>query len=88
MLCSIDIQIIKHICQMVAGVDLWPKSNQIAEYFAGARLQEKLLLMEHLRQATHFYMFIYMLRYNINVKTLDDFGAGEKCSLVLPSDPN
>lgn len=87
MLCSINIQIIKHICQMVAGFDLWPKRNQIAEYFAGARLQEKLLLMEHLRQAIHFYMLIYMLKHNINVKTLDDFGAGEKCSLVLLPDP-
>lgn len=43
---------------MVAGFDLWSKSNQIAEFFAGARLQEKLLLMEHLRQATRFYMLI------------------------------
>lgn len=73
---------------MVAGFDLWSKSNQIAEYFAGARLQEKLLLMEHLRQATYFYMLIYMLKHNINVKILDDFGAGEKCSLVLSPDPN
>lgn len=88
MLCSIDTHIIKHICQMVAGFDLWPKSNQFAEHFAGARLQEKLLLMEHLRQATHFYMLIYMLKHNINVKTLDDFGAEQKCSLVLSSDPN
>lgn len=73
---------------MVAGFDLWSKSNQIAEYFAGARLQEKLLLMEHLRQATHFYMLTYMLKHNINGKILGDFGAGEKYSLLLPPDPN
>lgn len=80
MLCSIDIFIIKHICQMVAGYDLWPKSNQITEYFAGARLQ---LLMEHCRKVTHFYMLIYMLKHNINVKTLGVHGTGEKYSLVL-----
>jgi len=72
----------------VAGYDLWPKSNQIAEYFAGARFQEKLLLLEHLRQATHFYVLVYMLKHNINVKTLDGFGAGDKCSLVLSPAPN
>lgn len=73
---------------MVAGYDLWPKSNQITEYFAGARFHEKLLLMEHLRQATHFYMLIYMLKLNINVKNLDGYGAGKKCSLVLFPAPN
>lgn len=68
---------------MVAGYDLWPENNQISEYFAGERFQEKLLLMEHLRLATHFYMLIYMLQHKINAKNLDYFGAGEKCSLVL-----
>lgn len=29
---------------MVAGYDLWPKSNQITEYFVGARFQEKFTL--------------------------------------------
>lgn len=73
---------------MVAGYDLWPENNQISEYFAGERFQEKLLLMEHLRLATHFYMLIYMLQHKINAKNLDDIGAGEKCSLVLSPAPN
>lgn len=56
--------------------------------FQGQDLKRNFLLMEHLRQATHFYMLIYMLTHNINVKTLDGFGAGEKYSLVLSPAPN
>lgn len=88
LLCSIDTYIRKHIWQVLAGYDLWPKSNQIAEYFSGRRFQEKLLLMEHLKQETHFYMLIYMLKHNINVKNLDGFRAGEKCSLALSAATN
>lgn len=66
---------------MVAGYDLWPKSNQITEYLAEARIQEKLLLMEYLREGI-------MLKHNINAKILYGLRAEEKRSLVLSPAPN
>lgn len=56
--------------------------------FCRGKISREITLMEHLRQATHFYMLIYMLKHNINVKNLDGFGVEEKCSLVFSPAPN